>query len=51
MFTSCCPSWVKYASQFYPELLENISTCKSPIAMLDSIVREYLFKSSRNDSI
>lgn len=51
MFTSCCPSWVKYASQFYPELLENISTCKSPIAMLDSIVREYLFKNSRNDSI
>lgn len=29
LFTSCCPAWVKYAELFYPELLSNISTCKS----------------------
>jgi len=32
-FTSCCPAWIKYAEHFYPELLPNISTCKSPQQM------------------
>ena len=41
MFTSCCPSWVKYAEQYYPELLPNISTCKSPIGMQGEIVTNY----------
>lgn len=41
MFTSCCPSWIKYAEQYYPELLHNISTCKSPIGMQGEIVHKY----------
>lgn len=41
MFTSCCPAWVKYAEQFYPEILEHISTCKSPIGMMGMIVNNY----------
>lgn len=41
MFTSCCPSWVKYAEIFYPELLPNLSTCKSPIGMQGEIVKNY----------
>ena len=41
MFTSYCPSWVKYAETFYPELLPNLSTCKSPISMQGAIVRDY----------
>lgn len=41
MFTSCCPAWVKYAEINYPEILDNISTCKSPIAMQGKIVQEY----------
>ncbi|MBE6155303.1 MAG: hydrogenase [Firmicutes bacterium] len=41
MFTSCCPSWVKYAENFYPEVLPNLSTCKSPISMQGAIVKEY----------
>ena len=41
MFTSCCPAWVKYAEQYYPELLENLSSCKSPIGMQGAIVKEY----------
>lgn len=41
MFTSCCPSWVKYAENFHPELLPNLSTCKSPISMQGAIVRNY----------
>ena len=41
MFTSCCPSWVRYAEMFYPKLLPNLSTCKSPISMQGAIIREY----------
>ena len=29
-FTSCCPAWVKFAEMYYPELLPNISSAKSP---------------------
>lgn len=41
MFTSCCPGWVKYCETFFPELLPNLSTAKSPIAMQSSIVKTY----------
>ena len=43
-FTSCCPSWVKFAEQYYPELLPNLSTCKSPQQMFGSVAREILPK-------
>lgn len=41
MFTSCCPAWIKYAEQFYPDILNHISTCKSPIGMMGMVVKEY----------
>jgi NADH-quinone oxidoreductase subunit G len=41
-FTSCCPSWVKFAEQYYPELLPNLSTCKSPQQMFGTIAKETL---------
>ncbi|HMM12662.1 MAG TPA: NADH-dependent [FeFe] hydrogenase, group A6 [Bacteroidales bacterium] len=44
MFTSCCPSWVKFAEQYYPELLPNLSSCKSPQQMFGSVAREVLPK-------
>lgn len=40
-FTSCCPAWVKYCEIFYPQLLPNLSTAKSPIAMQGSIIKTY----------
>ena len=40
-FTSCCPAWIKYAESFYPELLPNLSTCKSPIGMLGPLCKTY----------
>jgi len=40
IFTSCCPAWVKYAEQFFPELLPNLSSCMSPQAMMGSIIRK-----------
>ncbi len=41
MFTSCCPGWVKFAEQFYPEILPNISSCKSPQQMMGAIIKSY----------
>ncbi len=42
LFTSCCPAWVKYAEIYYPELLPNISTCKSPQEMMGATIKSYL---------
>ena len=41
-FTSCCPAWVKYAEQFYPEYVPNLSSCKSPQQMFGSLAKQYL---------
>lgn len=40
-FTSCCPGWVKFCEYFYPDLMEHLSTCKSPAAMLGATVKSY----------
>ncbi|PKK88082.1 MAG: ferredoxin [Candidatus Wallbacteria bacterium HGW-Wallbacteria-1] len=42
IFTSCCPGWVKYAEQYFPELLDNLSSCRSPQQMFGSLARETL---------
>lgn len=44
MFTSCCPAWVKYVEIYYPELLGNVSSCRSPQAMFGSVAAEVLPK-------
>ncbi len=41
MFTSCCPGWIKFAEHYYPELLPNISTCKSPQEMFSALLKTY----------
>mgnify|MGYP000923001727 CR=1 FL=1 len=41
MFTSCCPAWVKYIEQTYPELLNHLSTCKSPQQMSGAVFKTY----------
>ena len=43
-FTSCCPGWVKFAEQFFPDLLPNLSSCKSPQQMFGSVARKMLPK-------
>lgn len=40
-FTSCCPSWIKFAETFYPEILPYISSCKSPIGMQGPLIKTY----------
>jgi len=39
-FTSCCPAWVKYVEQYHPELLPQLSSCKSPQQMFGSVAKE-----------
>ena len=40
MFTSCCPAWIKYAENEYPDYLPNISSCRSPMQMFASVIAE-----------
>ncbi len=41
MFTSCCPAWVRYVENRRPALLPQLSSCRSPMQMLASIVKEH----------
>ncbi len=41
MFTSCCPAWIKFAEHYYPDLLPNLSTCKSPQQMFGAVAKTY----------
>jgi NADH-quinone oxidoreductase subunit G len=41
-FTSCCPAWVKFAEQYYPEFLSNLSSCRSPQQMFGALSKEML---------
>ena len=41
MFTSCSPGWIRFAEYFYPEMLPNLSTCKSPQQMMGAVVKSY----------
>ncbi|MCI6677272.1 MAG: [FeFe] hydrogenase, group A [Clostridiales bacterium] len=43
-FTSCCPAWVEFAEMYYPELLPNISTAKSPIGMQGPTIKTHFAK-------
>jgi len=44
MFTSCCPAWVRYIEHSHPEMLNHLSTCKSPQSMLSPVLKEVLPK-------
>ena len=47
LFTSCCPAWIQYCEKNFPELLPNVSSCKSPMEMFAAIVKEQAKLSSR----
>jgi len=44
MFTSCCPGWIKYAEQNRPEILDHLSSCKSPHEMEGAVLKTYYAK-------
>ncbi|MHB1034528.1 MAG: NADH-dependent [FeFe] hydrogenase, group A6 [Pirellulales bacterium] len=41
MFSSCSPGWIKYCEYFYPQMLPNLSTCKSPQQMFGAVAKTY----------
>lgn len=41
LLSSCSPGWIKFAEHFYPEFLENLSTCKSPHEMFGALSKTY----------
>ena len=49
-FTSCCPAWVKFAETYYPELLPNISTSKSPISMFAPTIKTWFAEKESLDA-
>lgn len=49
LFTSCCPGWIKYCEQAHPDLLGNLSTCKSPQQMFGTLVKRHYAKKIEKD--
>lgn len=47
LFTSCCPAWVSYAENNHSDLINNISTCRSPMQMFASVLKEHYKHSSK----
>jgi NADH-quinone oxidoreductase subunit G len=53
-FTSCCPAWVKFVEQYYPEFINHLSSCRSPQQMFGALAKEMLaseMKVKREDII
>lgn len=49
MLTSCCPAWVQFIEQQYPELLDVPSSCKSPQSMIGALAKTYYAKTKSID--
>ena len=49
MITSCSPGWVNYAEYFYGDLLDHLSSCKSPHEMMGAIIKSYYAKHNNLD--
>ena len=41
LLTSCCPTWVKFVDNEFPEMKENVSTCRSPQGMFSAVIKDY----------
>ena len=41
LITSCSPGWIKYCELYYPEFIDNLSTCKSPQQMFGALMKTY----------
>jgi NADP-reducing hydrogenase subunit HndD len=41
MITSCSPGWVTYCEHFFPDFLDNLSSCKSPHQMMGAVIKSY----------
>jgi len=49
MITTCCPAWIKFGEQFYFNELNHMSTCRSPQAIMASLIKTYYAKMIQKD--
>lgn len=49
MMTSCSPGWIKFVEEFYPDFIENLSTCRSPQQMLGAVIKSYYAEKQQID--
>ncbi len=50
LFTSCSPGWINFIETFYPQFLDNVSTCKSPQQMFGAVANSYYQEKKNIDS-
>ncbi len=48
-FTSCCPGWVKFLEYYYPDLIDNLSSAKSPMGMQGPLIKTYYAQKKKVD--
>lgn len=48
LLTSCCPAWVKFVGDQFPEYKEHVSTCRSPQGMMSAVTKEWFRDPSNN---
>ncbi len=49
LITSCSPGWIKYAEHYHPDMLDHISTCKSPQQMMGAVIKTYYAEKNNID--
>lgn len=49
MLTSCCPGWIEFCEYFFPDFLENLSTCKSPQQMFGALAKTFYAEKAQID--
>lgn len=49
LMTSCCPGWVKFVEHYYPDMLDHLSTCKSPHEMEGAVIKSYFARKTGID--
>lgn len=49
LITSCSPGWIKFCEHNFPELLDNLSTCKSPQQMMGTVIKTYFAEKNNID--
>lgn len=48
LLTSCCPAWVKFVGDQFPEYKEHVSTCRSPQGMMSAVTKEWFRNPANN---
>ena len=49
LITSCSPGWIKYCEHYHPDMLDNLSSCKSPQQMMGAVIKTYYAEKNNID--